>query len=131
MDSTGYPDDYNFFELGYCGHTQFPYSNIFLDQASDSILSQFQEDDHPFIRKALGDETINLVALYYVYKPKTDTPRTKNTDDDENAYKFGPKYRGESTGLHRHMISVVVCFLSRNPKKYVNRICSYRYGFPR
>ena len=22
MDSTGYPDDHNFFELGYCGHTQ-------------------------------------------------------------------------------------------------------------
>ena len=42
MDSTGYPDDYNFFELGYCGHTQFPYSNIFLDQASDLILSHFQ-----------------------------------------------------------------------------------------
>ena len=25
LDSTGYPDDYNLFELGYCGHTQFPY----------------------------------------------------------------------------------------------------------
>ena len=22
MDSTEYPDDHNFFELGYCGHTQ-------------------------------------------------------------------------------------------------------------
>ena len=43
MDSTGYPDDYSFFELGYCSHTQFPYSNIFLDQASDFILWQFQE----------------------------------------------------------------------------------------
>ena len=43
MDSTGYPDDHNFFELGYCGHTQFPYSKIFLDQASDFILLQFQE----------------------------------------------------------------------------------------
>ena len=30
MYSTGYPDDRNFFELGYCGHTQFPYSKIFL-----------------------------------------------------------------------------------------------------
>ena len=38
MDSIGYPDDYNFFELGYCGHTEFPYSKIFLDQASDLIL---------------------------------------------------------------------------------------------
>ena len=30
MDSTGYPDDHNFFELGYCGHTQYPHSKIFL-----------------------------------------------------------------------------------------------------
>ena len=30
MDSTGYPDDHNFFELGYCGHTQFPHLKIFL-----------------------------------------------------------------------------------------------------
>ena len=64
MDSTGYPDDHNLFELGYCGHTQFPYSNIFLDQATHLILSQFQKEDHPFIRKALGDEDLNLVALY-------------------------------------------------------------------
>ena len=100
IDSTGYPEDYNFFELGYCGHTQLPYSNIFLDQASDLILSQVQEEYHPFIRKALVDENIHLVALYYVYKPKTDTPRTKNTDDDENAYKFGPLYGDESAGFH-------------------------------
>ena len=106
--ATGYPDDNNFFELGFCGHTQFPHSKIVLDQASDLILSQFQEEYHPFIRKALQDEDIHLVSLYYVYKPKTDTPRTKNTEDDENAYKFGPKYGGESTGLHRHMISVVM-----------------------
>ena len=30
MDSTGYPDQHNFFELGYCGHTQYPHSKIFL-----------------------------------------------------------------------------------------------------
>ena len=24
IDSTGYPDDHNFFEFVYCGHTQFP-----------------------------------------------------------------------------------------------------------
>ena len=66
MDSTGYPDDQNFFELRYCGNTQFPHSKIFHDQASAVILSQFQEEDHPFIRKALKDEYIHLVALYYV-----------------------------------------------------------------
>ena len=64
-------------------HSVLPYSKIFLDQADDLILSQFQEEDHPFIKKALGDDNIHLVALYYVYKPKTDTPRPKNTDDDE------------------------------------------------
>ena len=25
MDSTEYPDDHKFFELGYCGHTQYPH----------------------------------------------------------------------------------------------------------
>ena len=35
MNFTDYPDKYNFFELGYCGHPQYPYLNIFLDQASD------------------------------------------------------------------------------------------------
>ena len=29
MDSTGYPDDHKFFELGYCGHTKYPQSKIF------------------------------------------------------------------------------------------------------
>ena len=108
MDSTGYPDDHNFFEIGYCGHTQYPHSNIFLDQAGALIISQFQEEDHSFIRKALQDDHIHVVSLYYVYKPKTETPRTNNTVDDENAYKLGPKYGGESSGLHQHMISVVV-----------------------
>ena len=90
MDSTGYPDDYNFFELWYCGHTQYPHSNIFLDQARALTISQFQEEDHLFIRKALQEDHIHVVLLYYVYKPKTDTPRTNNTVDDENAYKLGP-----------------------------------------
>ena len=43
MDSAGYSDDFNFFELGYCSHNRFHYSNLFLDQASYLILSQFQE----------------------------------------------------------------------------------------
>ena len=38
MDSSGYPDKYKFFGLGYCGHPRYPYSKIFLDQASDLIL---------------------------------------------------------------------------------------------
>ena len=35
---------------------------------------------------------------------------------DENAYKLGPKYWGESTGLHQHMISVVVFSYSETLK---------------
>ena len=46
--------------------------------------------------------------LYYVYKPKTNASRTNNTNQDENAFKYGPLYGGESTSFHRHMISVVV-----------------------
>ena len=42
MDSTGCPDDHKFFELGYCGHTQYPHYKIFLDQARALIISQFQ-----------------------------------------------------------------------------------------
>ena len=46
--------------------------------------------------------------LYYVYKPKTNASRTKNKNDDEQAYTFFPLYGCESTGFHCHMISVVV-----------------------
>ena len=53
-----------------------------------------------------------MVSLYYVYKPKTNASRTKNTNDDEQAYTFCPLYGGESTGFHRHMISVVVFYYS-------------------
>ena len=116
MNSTGYPDDHKLFELGYCGHTHYPHSKIFLDQSRALILSQLQEEEHPFIINALGDKIIHLVAFYYVYKPKTDTPKTKNTEDDENAYKFGPKYGGESTGFHQYMISVVVFSYSETLK---------------
>ena len=77
MDSTGYPDDHKIFELGYCGHTQYPHSKIFLDQARAIIISQFQEEDHPFIIKALQDEHIHVVSLYYVYKPKQTHPEQK------------------------------------------------------
>ena len=42
MDSTGYPYYHKFFELGYCGHTQYPHSKFFFDQARALILSQFQ-----------------------------------------------------------------------------------------
>ena len=67
MDSAEYPDEYNFLELVYCGHPQYPCSNIFLDQSSDLILSHFQEEDHPFISEALRDEHIQLVLFYFTF----------------------------------------------------------------
>ena len=94
MDCTDYPDKYNFFELGYCGHPNYPHTKIFLVQASDLILSHFKEADHFFIKDTLRNKKIQLVSLYYVYKPKTNASRTKNTNDDEQAYKFGPLYGG-------------------------------------
>ena len=96
-----------FFELGYCGHPQYPHSKIFFDQSSDLILSHFKEENHSFIKDSLRNDNIQLVSLYYVYKPNTNTSR-KNTNDDEQAFTFCPLYGGESTGFHRHMISVVV-----------------------
>ena len=49
-----------------------------------------------------------MFSLYFVYKHNTNAYRTKKTKNDEQAYKFCPLYRGESTSFHLHMISVVV-----------------------
>ena len=53
-----------------------------------------------------------MVSLYYVYKPKKNSYRTDITNHDEKSYNYGPTYGDESTGYHRHMISVVVFFYS-------------------
>ena len=34
MDRTDYPVDYNFFLIWYCGHPNFPYTNIQFEQSS-------------------------------------------------------------------------------------------------
>ena len=31
MERADLPDDYNYFEMGYCGHPDFPYSHIQLN----------------------------------------------------------------------------------------------------
>ena len=51
-----------------------------------------------------------LVYLYYFHKPKKNVSRTEMKNYDEKVYKYVPKYGDESTGYHRHMISVVVFF---------------------
>ena len=50
-------------------------------------------------------------------------------EDDENAYKLGPKYGGESTGLHRHMISVVVFSYSETLKSMLIKYADTEMGF--
>ena len=67
--------------------------------------------------------------LYYVYKPKTDKSRTKNTNENVNAYKYGPLYGGESTGFHRHMISVVVFSYSETLKSMLVEYAATEMGF--
>ena len=43
MDCTDYPVDYNFSEIGYCGHPNFPYANTQFKKSTNLILSHFQE----------------------------------------------------------------------------------------
>ena len=111
MDRTNYPVDYNFSEIGYCGHPNPPYTNIKLDQASYLIPSHYQKEDHSFIHDTLKSKKKQLIYLYYVYKTKKNVSITDITNYDEMAYKYVPTYGDESTNYHRHIISVVVCFL--------------------
>ena len=108
MDRTDFPVDYNFSEIGYCGHPNCHYANIQFKQATNLILSNFQEKDHPFIRDTQKNKKTLLVSLYFVYRPNKKSCRTDITNDDQNAYTFAPKYGDGSTAYHSHMISVVV-----------------------
>ena len=72
------------FEIRYCGHPNFPYTNIQLEQASDLILSYFRKEDHSFIHDALKQKKkTQLVYLYYVYKPKQTSYRPDITNYDK------------------------------------------------
>ena len=67
MDCTDYPVDCNFFEIGYCGHPNFPYTNIQFKQATNLILSHFQEEDHTFI-----NDTKKNIHNWFSYIYSTD-----------------------------------------------------------
>ena len=43
MDCSDFTSDYNFYEIGYCGHPKFSYTHIQLEKATNLILSDFQE----------------------------------------------------------------------------------------
>ena len=112
MDCTDYPVDYNSFEIGYCGHPSFLYTNIEIKQTSDLILSHFQEYDHPLIIDTLRNKTTQFVYLYYIYRPNKNVSRKYITNYDEKFYKYVPTYGDYSTDFHCHMISGVVIFYS-------------------
>ena len=44
MERADLPDDYIFFEIGYCVHPSFPYAHIQLEQDTKSIISNIQEE---------------------------------------------------------------------------------------
>ena len=63
MDRADLPDDYNYFEIGYCGHPTFPYAHIQLTQANKVIIPNFQEEEYPFIHDTLNNKKTQLVCL--------------------------------------------------------------------
>ena len=83
MVCTNLPDYCNFFEIEYCAHPAFPYAHIQLEQSTKSILSHFQEEDHPFIYDTLDKKKTKLVCSYFVYRPKENISRTDITNDDQ------------------------------------------------
>ena len=102
------PDDYHFFETGYCCHPSFPYAHIQLEKSTKVILSHFKEEDHPFIYDTLNNKKTPLVCLCFVYRPNKNASRTDLMNDDQKSYSFAPTYLYGSTDFHCHMISVVV-----------------------
>ena len=112
MEHLDLPDDYHFFEIGCCGHPNFPYGHTQQEQSTELILSHFQGEEHPLISDTLGNKNTQLVCLYFVYRPKKNASRTDITDDDQKYYALAPTYGDVSTAFQRHMISVVVFYSS-------------------
>ena len=76
MDCTDYPVDYNLFEIGYFDHPNSPYANIQFKQVNNSILLHLGGDEHPFIHETIKNKKIQLVSLYFVYRPNKKASRT-------------------------------------------------------
>ena len=112
MERDDPPDDDICFEIGYFGHPAFSSAHIQLEQATKLLLSHFQEEDHLFIYDTLNNKGIQLVCLYFVYRPKKNASRTNLTNDDQKGSAFTPIYGDRSTAFHGHMISVVVFYYS-------------------
>ena len=110
MERDDLPDDYNCFEIGYCGHPASPYAHIQLEQSTKWIIYNFREEEHPLIYDTINNKNKQLVWLYFVYRPNKNASRIDITDDDQKAYAFAPTYGDVSTDFQRHTISVVVFF---------------------
>ena len=65
MEWNDLPNDYNFFQIGYCYHPAFSYAHIQLEQANKLIPSLFQEEDHPFIYDTFNNKRTKLVCSYF------------------------------------------------------------------
>ena len=87
IDRNDYPVNYNFYEIGYCGHHNFPYTNIQFKQSNNLILSHFQEEYHPFIHDTLRNKNTQLVTFFF-NRPKKNASRTDIKNDHKNAYTF-------------------------------------------
>ena len=70
MEHVDLPDDYIFFEIGYCGHPAFPYSRVQQEKATKIIISYLQDEYHLLIYDAPGNNKAQLVCLYFAYRPK-------------------------------------------------------------
>ena len=108
MESIDLPDDYNFFEIGYCGHPTLPYALIKLGKAPKLIISHSQDKYHPLIYDTFKNKKTQLVSSYFVYRPKKNASRTDPTNDYQKSYTFASTYRDGSTAFQCHMIYVVV-----------------------
>ena len=82
MEHADIPDDYNFFEIGYCGYPGFPYAHIQLGQAKKLIISHFQEEYRSFIYDTLNNKKTQVFCLYFSYRPNKNASRTNITNYD-------------------------------------------------
>ena len=100
-----------FFEIVYCVHPTLPYAHIQLKQATKFILSNSQEEEHPFIHDTLKNKNTQLFSLFF-YRLHKNASRTDITNDDQKSYSFAPTYWDEFTAFQCHIISAVVFFYS-------------------
>ena len=104
MERADLPDDYLFYEIGYCGHPTFPYKHIQLEKSTKLIISRFHEEDHQLIYDIVNNKKTQLVCLYFVYRHKKNAFRTDLTNNNQKAYVFSSIYGDGSTAFPCHVI---------------------------